>query len=453
MPTPGRTTVRERPRPVFRQNQFGAAAGGPIIKNKLFIFGDYQGTRISDVAHSGFVTIPTPAEIKGNFSSLLGPAIGTDPSGAPILSGAIYNPATQTTVNGQLTRTPFPNNMIPASLFDPAAAKMLALFPAPNRPYPAGGFPKNDYYYVSPGQNPTDSGDVRGDYRLSDKNSFYGSFSINDNNNSSKQVFAQGLGSASGTGGDVQATATKNGQVGYTRVWTPSIVSETRVGITRLVTSIVGPDGGSGDLYKTFGIGGYDPTNSFSQNGGLPGVERRRRYSLPRFRLRRMAADEDAQQRAGLHPERCHFEGLSRLQVRRRIAPDPIPVRAVLRPARRFQREPKRDSFSVHGQLAQRQYRRSDGVVSAGRAGQRIDLHCQPINSAKQTWAVYAQDDWKVNRKLTVNLGMRYELFRRLMRRTAGNRTSISITRRSTSRRAPTRTCPCRRISLLLIRT
>jgi len=399
------------PRPVFRQNQFGAAAGGPIIKNKLFIFGDYQGTRISDVAHSGFVTIPTPAEIKGNFSSLLGPAIGTDPSGAPILSGAIYNPATQTTVNGQLTRTPFPNNMIPASLFDPAAAKMLALFPAPNRPYPAGGFPKNDYYYVSPGQNPTDSGDVRGDYRLSDKNSFYGSFSINDNNNSSKQVFAQGLGSASGTGGDVQATATKNGQVGYTRVWTPSIVSETRVGITRLVTSIVGPDGGSGDLYKTFGIGGYDPTNAFSQNGGLPGVSvddgtPYQGFGSGGWQPMKMHSNvQDFIQNVAISrgSHAFKFGGELRLiQYPFVQFSDPHGDFSVSRNATAFPSTVNSLNANTGDPMASFLL----GVLDSGSIST-----VNQINSAKQTWAVYAQDDWKVNRKLTVNLGMRYELF------------------------------------------
>ena len=64
----------------LKQNQFGVAAGGPIIKNKLFIFGDYQGTRIQTAGGVGAeprisaasCTIPTPAEVQGDFSALLG---------------------------------------------------------------------------------------------------------------------------------------------------------------------------------------------------------------------------------------------------------------------------------------------------------------------------------------------------------------------------------------------
>ena len=79
----------------FTQNQFGATAGGPIIKNRLFMFGDYQGTRIADsggsvqnLGYSGFLTIPTAAMKKGDFSSELGGVIGTDPiTGSSISAG------------------------------------------------------------------------------------------------------------------------------------------------------------------------------------------------------------------------------------------------------------------------------------------------------------------------------------------------------------------------------
>src|SRR5215471_12406242 len=72
------------PRGPFAQNQFGALAGAPIIHNKLFIFGDYQGTRIAssggsvpNLGYAGFLTIPTAAMKRGDFSSELGGAIGT----------------------------------------------------------------------------------------------------------------------------------------------------------------------------------------------------------------------------------------------------------------------------------------------------------------------------------------------------------------------------------------
>src|SRR5579863_4617470 len=94
-------------RPGLQQNQFGATAGGPIIKNRLFIFGDYQGTKIAtaggvvqNLGYGQFETIPTQAEVAGNFSGLLGKSIGTDPvTGQTILQNEIFDPAS-TSCNG-----------------------------------------------------------------------------------------------------------------------------------------------------------------------------------------------------------------------------------------------------------------------------------------------------------------------------------------------------------------
>src|ERR1017187_8646664 len=168
------------PRGPFRQNQFGAAVGGPIIKNRTFVFGDYQGTRIAssggviqNLGSGGSYTIPTAAMIGGNFQSLLGPAL---PGGGPA-QGTIYDPTSTMTVNGQLVRTPFVNNTIPTNRFDPVAAKIMALFPATNAPIINGSYPANDYFAATPGTQSTNQGDLRMDHRLTDKDSLFGSLS------------------------------------------------------------------------------------------------------------------------------------------------------------------------------------------------------------------------------------------------------------------------------------
>ena len=181
------------PRGPFVQNQFGVTAGGPIIKNKLFIFGDYQGTRIADsggsvtnLGYSGYTTVPTAAMKAGNFSSLLGPSYtGTDVNGAPITiaKGMIYDPASTTYQTNSagfqipVSRTPFPGNIIPLTSMDPAWAKIIQLYPTPNQPVITGNAPTNDYYYNTIGGLTTDQGDGRVDYRLSDKDSLFGSLS------------------------------------------------------------------------------------------------------------------------------------------------------------------------------------------------------------------------------------------------------------------------------------
>ncbi|MGH9663616.1 MAG: carboxypeptidase regulatory-like domain-containing protein, partial [Bryobacteraceae bacterium] len=188
-----------KPRGPFTQNQFGATAGGPIIKNKLFIFGDYQGTRIADsggsvqnLGYAGFYTIPTPAMKMGDFSSELGGgSLGVDPnSSLEVLKGAVYDPASTVYKNGvPVSRTMFPGNMIPISRFDSAAAKIVSLYPNPNQPIKTGTWPTNDFYTVTPGSQITDQGDGRVDYKLSDKDSLFGSLSWSNTSKTSGPPF------------------------------------------------------------------------------------------------------------------------------------------------------------------------------------------------------------------------------------------------------------------------
>jgi carboxypeptidase family protein/TonB-dependent receptor-like protein len=400
------------PKPEFRQNQFGAAAGGPIIRNRLFIFGDYQGTRITDVAQSGFLTIPTPAEIRGDFSADLGGQIGTDALGRPILGGQIYDPNTTTTVNGQLVRNPFPGNIIPASRFDPAAAKVLALFPAPNQPLLAGGFPKNDYYYVSPGTNPTDSGDVRVDYHMSEKNTFYGSYSMNDTNNTSAAELPLPLAQPPVSGGQFQPTETKFTQAGFTRVWSPTIVSETRFGVTRLTTAISSPADTGPDLYKQFGIGGYDPSSQLSNgNNGLPGVSVDDGTPYSAFgaggwqpMIMHSNVEDFIQNVAiskGAHAYKFGFE-FRQINYPFVQFSDPHGDFTVSRNATAYPSE----TNSLNAMTGDPMASFLLGILDSGSIST-----LNQIKSAKHTYAGYAQDDWKVSRNLTLNLGIRYELF------------------------------------------
>src|SRR5262249_30882383 len=143
-----------------------------------------QGTRIAstggsiqNLGYGGFYTIPTQAMVRGDFSGLLGPNIGTDAAGRAIPLYGIYDPTSQRTVNGELVRDMFPGHVIPANRQDPAAAKIMSLYPATNQPLVPGRYPQNDYFVSTAGHQTTDQADIRSDVRLTEKDSIFGSLS------------------------------------------------------------------------------------------------------------------------------------------------------------------------------------------------------------------------------------------------------------------------------------
>jgi hypothetical protein len=142
------------PRQIYKQNNFGASVGGPVIiphlyngKNKTFFFFAYEGFRNRIGASSLPTTIPTPEMLSGDFSNWV------DSSGKQI---PIYDPSTTAIdpVTGKYTRKQFPNNFIPPSSWDPLAAKLLQVYqsgpaklPAPNNGAAPGtvGYVQNNY--------------------------------------------------------------------------------------------------------------------------------------------------------------------------------------------------------------------------------------------------------------------------------------------------------------------
>lgn len=135
--------------PRNRLNNWGYSVGGPVYipkvyhgRNKTFFFTNLEKTATNNLVFNGFTTLPVPDFRNGNFSGLFDPAytgnaksgttVGTDPLGRPIVFGQIYNPATTRTVNGAIVRDPFPGNIIPQSAWDPVAVNVLNKIGLPN---------------------------------------------------------------------------------------------------------------------------------------------------------------------------------------------------------------------------------------------------------------------------------------------------------------------------------
>lgn len=124
-------------RPRSRRQDWGGSIGGPVKlpklydgTNRTFFFFNYERFVDRQNQFLGYRTVPTDAYRRGDFSAALtGRSLGTDGLGRPILENTIYDPNTARTVNGRIYRDPFPNNTIPQSLLDPVSLKIQGLIP------------------------------------------------------------------------------------------------------------------------------------------------------------------------------------------------------------------------------------------------------------------------------------------------------------------------------------
>lgn len=244
-------TSPHTPTPSFVRNQFGFTAGGPIIKNKLFVFGDYQGLRQNVPSGPAYSTVPTD-DMRGtgsltpgdaNFSALLDPA-NTAGLSLPT-NGLIYDPTTDGTVcNPKLVPNPcpssnpngalqFPGNVIPADRLNPVALAYLNAFPEPNCTHAedANCNPIQHNFKLNRTviENWNDW-DLRGDYIINTNNSLFVRYShghVEQTNTTSLGILPSGFGS--GTNFNFPSGAS----VGLTSTISPTLVNEFRSGFVR----------------------------------------------------------------------------------------------------------------------------------------------------------------------------------------------------------------------------
>jgi carboxypeptidase family protein/TonB-dependent receptor-like protein len=250
-------TTPGTPTPSFVRNQFGFSAGGPIIKNKLFIFGDYQGLRQNVPSGPSYSTVPidamrgkgTAAPGEADFSSLLNPAMtgGLDLSAT---GGVIYDPstngsvaATSTNPHGalQFMGTGAQPNVIPTNRLNPVALAYISAYPEPNCT-PAQDpncFPiKHNFKLNRQVIENWDDWDVRGDYIINSKNALFVRYShghVNQTNTTSLGVLPSGFGS--GTNFNYPNGAS----IGLTSTIGPTLVNEFRIGYVRTTYGYMPP--------------------------------------------------------------------------------------------------------------------------------------------------------------------------------------------------------------------
>ncbi|MBV9072396.1 MAG: TonB-dependent receptor, partial [Acidobacteria bacterium] len=209
-------------KPELRYNQFGATFGGPILKNKLFFFLDYQGQRTVNAGPTG-AQLLTSAERQGNFGQLC-----TDFGGAFTGPGGTCAGGKGVQLVNPATSLPIPNNNLAAAglKISPVAA---ALFSSNFYPLPQiNSTASNNYFFKSGNSLNNDQGDVRIDYNASEKDHIFGRWSQMD----LRQPQLTGLPIVAAGGGANIDEPVRNAVVNWTHTFNPNLLNEARIGFS-----------------------------------------------------------------------------------------------------------------------------------------------------------------------------------------------------------------------------
>jgi hypothetical protein len=375
------------PKPALKRNQFGASIGGPIIKDKTHFFFVWESTKLRQ-ALTGRTAVPTEAFLRGDFSALLvqGNPYSSAVQGRPI---QLVHPT---------TRVPFANNQIPANLFDPVGVKIAAIYPRPNlsQANSTVNFLSNPVLINDPNQ-----WSIRGDHRFSNKDSVLVRYSRNTA--FASDPFAS-PGNQTVIPGYAQLTDSErlNGVVSYTRVISANVVNEVRLGYTKLWNNIR-PTDPTTNAAAALGITQLDPNAYLPQYSGTPTINVSGfggigyPAPIPQSRVNNtFQIINNLSWTKGSHALKF---GLNLLQFQIYQA-----LNGNLR-----------GTFTFSGQFSAgltSGFGIADVLLGFPSAVSRFILTGpNPRNyQIHDTHGFYAQDDWKVTSKLTLNLGMRYEL-------------------------------------------
>jgi len=206
------------------RNQFGGAIGGAIVKDRLFVFGDYDGLR-SKIGGTKLLTVPTEAARGGDFR-----AYGVN----------IFDPATSVfdSTGKLLSRQQFTNNMIPNGKLSQQALNVLKLIPLPNAPGRLNGTTDN---YVASGIEgfDKDSFDVRIDFRSTEKLSMFGRYSFADFARNGPTAFGAGGGSELVSLGGTSKVRNQSVAYGFDYSWSSTLVTDFRLGFFRYKVNVL----------------------------------------------------------------------------------------------------------------------------------------------------------------------------------------------------------------------
>jgi hypothetical protein len=434
---------------VLIQNQFGATAGGPIIKNKIFVFGDYEGLRrVAGNTQSG-VSVPTVVERNSGFTNLqdviTGQGTGStttrqDALGRFVPIGTILDPATTrpvtagsvdpvsglTATSTGYVRDPFSSacgpatasfsvagcpdiNMLPAGRLDANAIKLLSLYPLPTNGAYSSNFASNPNLYEH-----RNAFDTRVDFDITAKDQVFFRFSYVDDPQNIPGPFG-GVADGGGFQEGIQTAKSDQSALAWTHVFSPNLVNVARAGYNHLHTTRFGPEGSTAGIPAQYGIQGIPQQ---SENGGLPSMEISGLNTLGSNAF--LPSDEvsDTIQITDdftkIYRQHSFKMGIEFQNVKF----------STLQPAySRGDFEYNSDEFTDvvnigGGNTGRGQFLLDPiattvpgGVSYVGGASQVQASNISKTYDEKKYFATYFQDDWKITPSLTLNLGLRYDFF------------------------------------------
>ena len=379
-----------QPVPGFQRKQFGFSAGGPILKNRLFLFGDYQAYRQKQPQDSGYHTVPTALMRQGNFSELLGQNVTTTPSsfnsvtgctGTVVVLGGIYDPTTCQQFSG---------NIIPASRINKAGQNYLNAYPSPTR----SGL-VNNYYVVRKAIRNFNDFDVRLDYHASQKDALFARYSYGQDVYDVNSFFAN---LPAGYGSGSNESHPRGMAAGYTRLFTANLVNEFRFGYTRPQFAYINPMEGT-PVSANLGIVNAN-RNALLGGGALIGgngseIEYTGDYG-----------PYDVPEKTFQYADAVSWtHGRNAFKFGANI---------IHREVDFFQGNAAKGSFVIGGVNYPGTGRFTGYEVSellAGFSDYQIGAASTYFKTFNWETGYFAQDDFKVNQRLTLNLGLRYDLY------------------------------------------
>ncbi len=354
----------------YKQNEFGVTAGGPIKKDKAFIFGYYDGFRLIQGNATGSYTIPTPAMLSGDFTA----------AGIPTL----YDPLTQTTCGTLIC-----NNRV--LKIDPVSAKIAPLFPAPT----SAGILNN---YISTTSSPlsVNMWGLKGDYDINTANRIAVTYAYGKNSTPNTPSIPAPL-----EGGDQPSVnVTRNIRLNYTLTLRPNLVNQATASFNQWNNGQqpIASYGGRSDWHSYLGLKGFAPIygtqfpqfvlDGYSFNGG-GGAGFTNSHS--------QGFDDSLTWVKGKHTIKMGFQWLK--EASNSLSSG--------RTGGYFNFVRSETGLLGHSDTGY-------GTASflLGRADEEQAQYIYaPSYDRVGYFAAFAQDDFKVTRKLTLNLGLRWDLF------------------------------------------